>query len=80
MTVIGPIEVDNRRRISLAKAGVQENARFIIEKDLDGTIHLIPLTSIPIRELSLLSDTAFMKEWRASVEAAESNENGDRES
>ncbi len=44
---IGEAEVDNRRRISLAKAGVAENARFIIERSAEGIITLIPVESVP---------------------------------
>ncbi len=68
---IGEAEVDNRRRISLAKAGVPENARFLIEKDPDGTIHLIPVTSIPTRELGLISNPEFVAGWTESVRKAE---------
>jgi hypothetical protein len=43
--------VDARKRISLGKAGVTEDARYLVSVNDDGEILLAPLASIPAREL-----------------------------
>ena len=55
--------VDTRKRISLGKAGVVEDARYLVSVNDDGEILLVPLASIPARERLVWTD----KRLRASL-------------
>ncbi len=43
--------VDARKRVSLGKAGVEEDTRYSVSISDDGDILLTPLATIPAREL-----------------------------
>lgn len=52
----GEAEVDGRRRISLGKIGNSDHTRYeVYENDL-GEILLVPVVSIPARELAILQN------------------------
>lgn len=49
-------ETDARGRVSLGRAGATPGRRYRVETRADGEIRLVPIVSIPQRELSLLQD------------------------
>jgi hypothetical protein len=65
---VGEIEVDSRRRISLARLGlVQEHARYRVEEAGDGTLRLVPVASIPVRELEFWNDSELVEAMKRSL-------------
>lgn len=70
---VGEVEVDARRRISMARLGIgiHEHDRFRVEQAGDGTLRFVPVTSISKRELEVLSDPKLMKQIRKGIENAE---------
>src|SRR5260370_18826896 len=44
-------EVDSRGRVSLGKAGAEPGRRYRVERNIDGVLLLIPVVSIPEREM-----------------------------
>lgn len=56
--------MDARRRLSLGKAGVEKDARYLMSVNDDGEILLTPMASIPARELIIWENAAV----RASLE------------
>ena len=69
---VGEVEVDSRRRISMARLGIglHENDRFRVEMADDGTLRLIPVTTITKRELEVLSNPERMASIRKGIEEA----------
>lgn len=52
----GEAEVDARRRISLGKIGSSEHTRYEVYENDSGEILLVPVVSIPARELAILQN------------------------
>jgi hypothetical protein len=48
---IAEVEVDGRGRISLGKVGAEPGRRYRVEHNVDGVLLLIPVVSIPEREM-----------------------------
>lgn len=55
------VTADGRARIAVAKAGVVENARYLVSTSDDGLILLTPVTSVPKREL-IIWENAELRE------------------
>lgn len=52
----GEAEVDARRRISLGKIGNSDHSRYEVYENESGEILLVPVVSIPARELAILQN------------------------
>jgi len=48
---VAEVTADERARIAIGKAGAHKNDRYAVSVNADGVILLVPLTSIPKREL-----------------------------
>jgi hypothetical protein len=63
-------DVDSRRRVSLGKVGRPEHTRYqIMENDL-GEILLVPLVSIPAREMIVWENAQVRKSLERGMEQA----------
>jgi hypothetical protein len=62
--------VDARKRISLGKAGVAEDARYLVSVNDDGEILLAPLASVPARELLIWEDRPLRESLIRGMEQA----------
>ena len=72
------VEVDNRQRISLAKVRKGRHTRYrVIENDL-GEITLIPLVTIPAREMILLENPTLRDQLAKGIIQAEGGDLIDR--
>ncbi len=69
---VGEVEVDGRRRISMARLGIgiHENDRFRVEMANDGTLRLIPVATITKQELKVLANPELMASIREGIEQA----------
>jgi hypothetical protein len=63
---VAEASVDARKRLSLGKAGVEKDARYLMSVNDDGEILLTPMASIPAREMLIWEDD----ELRASLISA----------
>lgn len=59
------VELDDRRRVSLGKAGFPHHRRYLVRTEPDGTIILIPAVVISEREAAFRSS-----EWPERIAAA----------
>jgi hypothetical protein len=50
-TPVAEVTADDRARVTIGKAGVRSNDRFLVSTHPNGEILLTPMTSIPKREL-----------------------------
>jgi hypothetical protein len=48
---VAEAEVDGRGRVSLGRAGAEPGRRYRVERNVDGVLLLIPVVSIPEREM-----------------------------
>lgn len=63
-------DVDGRRRLSLGKVGHAEHTRYqVLENDL-GEILLVPLVSVPARELIVWEDAQVRSSLARGMEQA----------
>jgi hypothetical protein len=66
------VTADERARVAISKAGARKNDRFAVAKNADGVILLIPLASIPKRELLVWeNDQLRASLFRGLADAAE---------
>jgi hypothetical protein len=75
---VAEAEVDSRGRVSLGKAGAEPGRRYRVERNIDGVLLLIPVVSIPQREMIIWNNPALMQEIRQALEASERGETIDR--
>ena len=68
--VVGEVEVDARRRLSLGRAGKPEHTRYQVVEDEVGVLTLTPLVSVPV--------TALTDRVRAAIAEADAGELHDR--
>src|SRR5260370_12371541 len=71
-------EGDSRGRVSLGKAGAEPGRRYRVERNIDGVLLLIPVVSIPEREMIIWHNPALMQEVREGLEASERGETVER--
>ncbi len=58
---VGEVELDNRRRISLARlVNVKPGQRYSVAEGPDGVIQLTPMFSVSARELAVLRNPETM--------------------
>lgn len=65
------VEVDSRGRVSLSKAGAQPGRRYRVEQRVDGVLLLIPVVSIPEREMVVWRNPELASEIREALEEAD---------
>ncbi len=66
----GEVELDARRRLSLGKAGKREHTRYLVEENDEGEIRLIPVVSVPARELFVWNNPELLASLRRGLEDA----------
>ena len=71
---VAEAEVDSRGRVSLGRAGAEPGRRYRVERNVDGVLLLIPVVSIPEREMVVWRNPDLMVEIREGLEAAERGE------
>jgi hypothetical protein len=74
---VAEAEVDSRGRVSLGRAGAEPGRRYRVERNVDGVLLLIPVVSIPEREMVVWRNPDLMVEIREGLEAAERGETED---
>jgi hypothetical protein len=70
-------EVDGRGRVSLARAGAEPGRRYRVRRNVDGILLLIPVVSIPEREMIVWNNPELAAEIREGLAAAERGETVD---
>jgi hypothetical protein len=74
---VAEAEVDSRGRVSLGRAGAEPGKRYRVERNIDGVLLLIPVVSIPEREMIVWRTPELAAEIRNGLEAAERGETED---
>lgn len=71
---VAEVTADDRARVPVGKAGAHKNDRYAVSTNSDGAILLIPLASIPKRELLVWqNDELRASLFRGLADAAEGN-------
>lgn len=68
---VAEVEVDSRGRVSLGKAGAEPGRRYRVEQRIDGVLLLIPVVSIPEREMIVWRNPALASQIRDALAEAE---------
>ena len=74
---VAEAEVDSRGRVSLGRAGAEPGRRYRVERNVDGVLLLIPVVSIPEREMIVWRNPELAAEIRESLAAAKRGETED---
>jgi hypothetical protein len=69
--VVGESEADARGRVALGRAGARPGRRYQVRMDPDGVIVLVPVVSIPEREMVVWDHPEIAEQVRAGVADAE---------
>jgi hypothetical protein len=69
--VIGESEADVRGRVALGRAGAKPGRRYQVRTDPDGVIVLVPVVSIPEREMLVWENPNLAEQVRTAVADAE---------
>ena len=64
---VAEAEVDSRGRVSLGRAGAEPGRRYRVERNVDGVLLLIPVVSIPEREMVVWRNPELAKEIRSGL-------------
>jgi hypothetical protein len=75
---VAEAEVDSRGRVSLGKAGAEPGRRYRVERNIDGVLILIPVVSIPEREMIVWRNPELASAVRQGIAEAEAGETTDR--
>lgn len=75
---VAEAEVDSRGRVSLGKAGAEPGRRYRVERNIDGVLILIPVVSIPEREMIVWRNPELASAVRQGIAEAERGETTDR--
>jgi len=67
---VAEVEVDSRGRVSLGKAGAEPGRRYRVEQRVDGVLLLIPVVSIPEREMIVWRNPELASEIRDALAEA----------
>lgn len=71
---VAEVTADERARVAVGKAGATKNDRYAVSVNDDGLILLVPLASIPKRELLVWeNDELRASLFRGLADAAEGN-------
>ena len=73
-------DLDSRRRLSLGKIGKPEHTRYEISENSLGEILLVPLVSVPAREMIVWENAQVRKSLLLGMEQAVAGELVERES
>jgi hypothetical protein len=68
---VAEVEVDARGRVSLGRAGAEPGRRYRVEHNVDGVLLLIPVVSIPEREMIVWHDLELAATVREGLADAE---------
>ena len=68
---VAEVEVDSRGRVSLGKAGAEPGRRYRVEQRIDGVLLLIPVVSIPEREMVVWRNPELAADIRQGLMEAE---------
>ncbi len=74
---VAEVEVDSRGRVSLGKAGAEPGRRYRVEQRVDGVLLLIPVVSIPEREMTIWRNPELAAEIRQGLVQADSGQTVD---
>jgi hypothetical protein len=74
---IAEVEVDSRGRISLGKVGAEPGRRYRVEHNVDGVLLLIPVVSIPEREMIVWHEPELARAIREGLDEAKRGETAD---
>lgn len=75
--VVGESEADGRGRLALGRAGARPGRRYQVRADDDGVIVLMPVVSIPEREMLVWEDPRLAEQIRKAVDDAENGQTVD---
>jgi hypothetical protein len=75
--LVAEAEVDSRGRVSLGRAGAEPGRRYRVERNIDGVLLLMPVVSIPEREMVMWRNPELAAEIREGLAAAERGETED---
>jgi hypothetical protein len=75
---VAEAEVDARGRVSLGKAGAEPGRRYRVERNIDGVLLLIPVVSIPEREMVVWRHPELASSIRDGIAQAEAGQTIDR--
>lgn len=74
---VAEAEVDSRGRVSLGRAGAEPGRRYRVERNVDGVLLLIPVVSIPEREMVVWRNPELAAEIRQGLREADAGETVD---
>src|SRR3984957_11379682 len=74
---VAEAEGDSRGRVRLGRAGAEPGRRYRVERNVDGVLLLIPVVSIPEREMVVWRNPELAAEIREGLAAAERGETED---
>jgi hypothetical protein len=74
---IAEVEVDSRGRVSLGRVGAEPGRRYRVEHNIDGVLLLIPVVSIPEREMIVWRDPELAGAIREAFAEAERGDTAD---
>jgi hypothetical protein len=74
---VAEAEVDARGRVSLGKAGAEPGRRYRVERNIDGVLLLIPVVSIPEREMIVWRNPELAASVREGIAQAETGQTVD---
>ena len=75
---VAEAEVDSRGRVSLGKAGAEPGRRYRGGRNIDGVLILIPVVSIPEREMIVWRNPELAAAVRQGIAEAEAGQTTDR--
>ena len=71
-------EVDGRGRVSLSRAGAEPGRRYRVRRNVDGVLLLIPVVSIPEREMIVGRNPELAASIREGIAEAERGDTVER--
>lgn len=74
---VAEAEVDSRGRVSLGRAGAEPGRRYRVERNVDGVLLLIPVVSIPEREMIVWRNPELAASIRQGLEQSERGDTAD---
>ena len=74
---VAEVEVDSRGRVSLGRVGAEPGRRYRVEHNVDGVLLLIPVVSIPEREMIVWRDPELARAVREGLAEAERGDTAD---
>jgi hypothetical protein len=75
---VAEAKVDSRGRISLGEAGATPGRRYRVERNVDGVLLLIPVVSIPEREMIVWRNPEIAQSILAGLAEADAGQTVER--